>query len=85
MPVYDYRCEANGEIYEVRHPMAIKLHTWADLCDVGGFEPGDVTADTPVTRVLTTGGVVSNKTLKNPEAPPCMSGGGCPGRSNCGI
>ena len=83
MPVYDYRCETSGEIFEVRHPMAIKLSTWADLCDVGGFAPGETPANSPVSRVLTTGGVVSNKALKN-QAPPCMSGGGCPGRKECG-
>lgn len=79
MPTYDYRCESTGAIYEVRHPMAIKLHTWGDLCDISGVIPGDIPLDSPVTRLLTTGGIVSKKALKNPEAPPCMSGGGCPG------
>lgn len=83
MPTYDYRCDTTGEVFEVRHPMALKLSTWADLCDVGDFDSGTIPADTPVTKLLSTGGVVSNKTLKNAEAPPCMTGAGCPGR--CGI
>ncbi|WP_296057031.1 zinc ribbon domain-containing protein [uncultured Amphritea sp.] len=83
MPTYDYRCETTGEVFEVRHPMALKISTWSDLCDIGGFDTGTTPADAPVTKLLNTGGVISNKTLKNPEAPPCMSGGGCPGR--CGI
>ena len=24
MPTYDYRCEANGQVYEVRHAMALR-------------------------------------------------------------
>lgn len=83
MPTYDYRCETTGEVFEVRHPMALKISTWADLCDIGNLDNATTPPDAPVTKLLTTGGVISNKTLKNPESPPCMSGGGCPGR--CGI
>ncbi|UTW03230.1 zinc ribbon domain-containing protein [Amphritea atlantica] len=83
MPTYDYRCDTTGAVIEVRHPMAIKISTWADLCDIGGLDAGTTPADAPVTKLLSTAGVISNKTLKNPENPPCMSGGGCPGR--CGI
>lgn len=31
MPTYDYRCEANGQVYEVRHPMALRPKTWGEL------------------------------------------------------
>jgi len=27
MPTYDYRCEANGQVYEVRHAMALRPKT----------------------------------------------------------
>lgn len=84
MPIYDYRCEATGEIFEVKHPMNLRLSTWQDLCDVSGMELQGLPADTPVTKVLTTGGVVKSSTLKNPELPPCMTGGGCSGGS-CGF
>lgn len=85
MPTYDYRCETTGDVFEVKHPMALKLSTWADLCDVGGFNQGTTPSDAPITKLLTTGGVVSSRSLKKPEAPPCMSGGGCPGKQSCGI
>lgn len=75
MPTYDYRCEASGEVFEVHHPMALQIRTWGELCKIGNIAPGDVPADTPVNKVLNTGGVVSSRALKNPDAPPCMSGG----------
>jgi len=84
MPTYDYRCEADQKVYEVSHAMSEKLSTWGELCDKAGISPGDIAVDTKVTRLISGGGVVKSSALKNPEAPPCMSGGGCPG-SRCGI
>ena len=84
MPTYDYRCEADQKIYEVKHSMSIRLHTWAELCEVSGNELGDVAPNTKVTRLISGGGVVKSSALKNPDAPPCMSGGGCSSGS-CGV
>lgn len=84
MPTYDYRCEDNGQVFEVHHPMALSITTWGELCEVGDFDRGDVDAEAPVTKLLRTGGVVKSSTLKNPDAPPCMTGGGCSGGS-CGF
>lgn len=85
MPTYDYRCEANGKIYEVKHSIARDVTNWAELCDIGNLDPEDIPVDAPVTKVISsTGGVVSADMLKNPEVPPCATGNGCPGGS-CGL
>ena len=83
MPTYDYRCEANGRVVEVRHGMNEVLETWGDLCDRAQVERGDTAADTPVKRLITGGNVVSSSALSNPEAPSCGSGG-C-GGGMCGL
>lgn len=83
MPTYDYRCEANGEIYEVHHSMSLSPKTWAELCDASGVAlDASIPADAPVTRLLSAAGVVNSRALKNPEPPACASGkcsGGCMG------
>lgn len=84
MQTYDYRCESNGQVYEVSHPMSMTITKWGELCEVGRFDRGDIAAEEPVTRLLKTGGIVKKSALRNPEAPPCMSGGGCSG-GRCGI
>ena len=85
MPSYDYQCEGSERIFEVQHPMALTINNWAELCKQGGFDINEFPQETPVHKVIGgNGGLVSSAALKNPEAPPCMSGGGCPGGS-CGI
>lgn len=83
MPTYDYRCEANGRVVEVRHGMNEVLSTWGDLCDRAGVDLGETAAETPVKRLITGGNVVSSSVLSNPEAPSCGSGG-C-GGGMCGL
>ena len=83
MPSYDYRCEANGRVVEVRHGMNEKLATWGEVCARAGLEPGDTAPDTPVQRLITGGSVVSSSTLSNPEPPACGAGG-CTG-GMCGL
>ncbi len=83
MPTYDYRCEANDRVVEVRHGMNEVLRTWGDLCDRAGVALGDTAADAPVKRLITGGSVVSSSALSNPEAPSCGSGG-C-GGGMCGF
>ncbi len=81
MPTNDYRCEANGQVYEVRHGMTLQPRTWGELRSAGGLPADPAIADeTPVTRLLSAAGVVNSRVLKNPEAPACARNG-CAG--NC--
>ena len=85
MPTYDYRLDATGEVFEVRHGINDSIKTWAQLCERLGVELGEVPPQAKVERLATGGAVVHSRSLKNPEAPPCASGGGCPGAGMCGI
>ena len=82
MPTYDYRCEANDRVVEVRHGMNEVLRTWGDLCDRAGVALGDTAADAPVKRLITSAAIISNTGSGN--EPPCATGGGCPG-GMCGF
>jgi hypothetical protein len=82
MPTYDYLCEANGQVVEVRHPMSDTLSTWGELCERAGLEAGDTPADAPVQRLATGGQVVKSSSLGD-TAPPCAAGG-C-GGGMCGL
>lgn len=84
MPTYDYRIEATGDVIEVKHTMALTPRTWEELCLLANLDPQGIPSDSAVTKLLSTAGIVKSATLKNPEAPPCMSGGGCPS-GGCGI
>ncbi len=83
MPTYDYRCEANEQVYEVKHAIAQTVSTWGELCEVADIDPQGIPAETAVKKLISTAGVVKSSSLKNPEAPPCMTGGGCSGA--CGM
>lgn len=86
MPTYDYRCEGSDEIFEVNHAMALTVSRWAELAELGEFEMDRFPADALVRKVIgSSGGLVSSSALKNPDLPPCRSGGGCPGAGGCGI
>ena len=84
MPTYDYRCDANGRVFEVKHKMSESINTWSELCELNGWQIGDTPADAPITRLATGGQVVSRSSLGEPNAPPCAMGNGCPGGS-CGF
>ena len=45
MPSYDYLCEANGRVVEVKHRMSDKLSSWGQLCEQAGIDAGDTPAD----------------------------------------
>lgn len=80
MPTYDYRLAGSERVYEVKHAMALKAHTWGELCEIGGLPPGDTAPETPVERLVSAAGVVGAGALKNPSAAPCgRSDGGCGG------
>lgn len=85
MPTYDYRCPSTGRTYEVRHAMARKATTWAELCELGGLDAGDTPPDAPVERLLGAPGVVGAGALKNPAAPPCAAAKACCGGGACGF
>lgn len=82
MPTYDYKCEANGKIVEVQHRMSERVMTWGALCELAHIEPGETPLDAQVTRLPTGGNVL--KSGLSQSAPPCQTGGGCPGGA-CGF
>ena len=84
MPTYDYRCNDNGQVVEVKHPMSDRLHTWGELCALTGIDPGDTPADAPVEKLITGGQVVKSSSLGDNTVPPCSSGPCC-GGGQCGI
>lgn len=81
MPTYDYQCEANGQVFEVRHGMNDVLTTWAELCEHTGMEQGNTPADSPVKKLATGGQIVKSNNMGS--TPPC-GGGGC-GGGMCGL
>ncbi|MDH5693262.1 MAG: zinc ribbon domain-containing protein [Gammaproteobacteria bacterium] len=83
MPTYDYQCEQNGEIVEVRHAMNDTISTWGELCEKKGIPPGTTPLDSPVKKLATGGQVVKSSSLKE-NLPPCATGGGCSGGA-CGF
>jgi predicted nucleic acid-binding Zn ribbon protein len=52
MPRYDYLCETNGRVIEVRHGISEQLTTWHELCDLAGEPLGDTPAGAPVEKVI---------------------------------
>lgn len=83
MPSYDYRCDANDRVVEVRHSINEKLATWGEVCEKARIDLGDTAADAPVKRLISGGAIVSSSSLSNPEAPACGAGG-C-GGGMCGL
>ncbi len=84
MPTYDYRCEANGQVVEVKHSMTEVLATWGELCEYTGRDSSDTPADSPVRRLITGGQVVKSSSLGDAEAPACNTGACCPS-GVCGL
>lgn len=83
MPTYDYRCDDNGQVVEVKHRLSETLTTWSELCERAGIDPGTTPANAPVRRLATGGQVVNSGSLKD-SVPPCASGPCCGGGS-CGF
>jgi len=83
MPTYDYRCEADGKVYEVKHGMNENVTTWGELCSRLGIDVGNITADTHVKRLATGGNLVSSSSLGDKTAP-CGAAGSCSGGA-CGF
>ncbi len=83
MPTYDYRCDANDRVIEVRHGMKESLATWGELCECAGVAPGDTPLASPVQRLATGGQVVKRASLGEADAPACARPG-C-GGGVCGM
>jgi hypothetical protein len=52
MPLYEYLCEANGEVIEAVHGMSIRFETWGELCEFMSHPLGDTPAETPIKRLV---------------------------------
>jgi hypothetical protein len=82
MPTYDYRCEVNDRVIEVKHGMNESIKTWGALCEHAGIEPGDTPGDTPVVRLISGGHFVSGGSASS-DLPACTTGS-C-GGGFCGL
>lgn len=80
MPTYEYYCPANGQALEVQHSMSQKLQTWGELCTLAGVDPGDISAETPVEKLLAAGNVLTAKQSQSSSS----GGGSCCGGGGCG-
>ena len=85
VPTYEYHCEANGRLLEVRHNMAEKLSTWGELCQRAGISPGGTDPTAPVEKLISAGFIRAGTSRSEPacSAPGC--GNGFCGTGACGI
>lgn len=87
VPTYEYRCEANGRLVEVRHTMAERLASWGELCERAGIAPGKTDPRAPVEKLISAGFIHagSGTSIGEPacEAPGC--GSGFCGAGACGM
>jgi len=76
MPTYEYRCEANGKIVEVRHKMSEKISTWGELCSRAGISVGQTNPSAPVQKLISASFVGTGSAASTPacDAPGCGSG-----------
>lgn len=85
MPLYDYRIGHGERMVEAKHAMSASPATWGELRAASGLPDDGTPTDTPVQKILTTGGVMSAGGAKS-DLPPCMGGlgSGC-GSGRCGL
>ncbi len=77
VPTYEYRCEANGRLVEVRHKMAERLETWGELCERAGIAPGRTNPKARVEKLISAGFIGTGSS----SAP---AGGACDLPAACG-
>ena len=68
MPIYIYRCEANGQSVEVRHGVDVEIGTWGELCYAAQVPMGETDFLSPVRKVLSPPAIAiptSNSDLRN--------------------
>ncbi len=83
MPLYEYRCQANGRLIEVRHAMADRLATWGELCARAGIACGATDPGSPVEKLISAGFIGTGSADPACEAAGCGAGG-C-GAPHCGA
>jgi len=85
VPTYEYRCEANGRVVEVRHKMAERLATWGELCERAEISRGETDPAAPVEKLISAGFIGAGSSPGEPAcaAPGC--GTGFCGTGACGI
>ncbi len=59
MPVYDYRCAANGRTVEVAHDSSMTVRNWGELCFLAQVQPGKTDPGAPVERVFLSAPAIS--------------------------
>jgi predicted nucleic acid-binding Zn ribbon protein len=76
VPTYEYRCETNGRVLEVRHNMAERLATWGELCERAGVSAGKTDAAAPVEKLISAGFISAGGSTSEPAcaAPECGNG-----------
>lgn len=85
MPTYEYHCEANGRLVEVRHNMAERLSSWGELCERAGISPGRTDPAAPVEKLISAGFINAGTSTSEPTcAAPGCSNGLC-GNDSCGT
>ena len=81
MPMYEYLCEANGEVIEAVHGMSIRYETWGEICEHAKHSLGDTPADAPVKRLVGGGNwtnspvTMAKENAKLPQASKWLSHG----------
>ncbi|MBT7408560.1 MAG: zinc ribbon domain-containing protein [Methylococcales bacterium] len=81
MPTYDYRCETNGELIEVKHKMSDVIKNWGELCQIAGISAGETPLNSPVTKLVNGGQVVNSRNLG--ESASQCGNGSCGMRGSC--
>ena len=85
MPTYEYRCEANGRLVEVRHPMAERLSSWGELCERAGIPTGTTEPAAPVEKLISAGFISAGAGAGEPACAAPVCGGGFCGTGACGL
>lgn len=68
MPTYDYLCEDNGQVVQVRHPMSVVIRNWGELCFAAQVPMGNTDFEAPVRKMMGAAAIAiptGNSTLKN--------------------
>jgi hypothetical protein len=77
MPFYEYRCDANGRVLEVRHRMSEHMESWGALARAAGVDPGSTPEDAPVERLVSAPVPVTSSSPSGPPAAGCGPGCAC--------
>jgi len=85
VPTYEYRCEANGRVVEVRHKMAERLASWGELCERAGISRGKTDPAAPVEKLISAGFIGAGASTSEPACAAPSCGNGFCGSGACGI